>query len=251
MNGSKNIVSENSFVRGDIILAGDCNIINNNWVISSIGEMVINGSFNVLVKNTVEKSVSDGIALQRGVFNVFYGNVITETNGYGLLFCRGSVFELGEGKIENNLFFQNIFNLNAYNFNVTKWAIVGSNFFDDGKVGNYWDDYLVRYPTATEVDHSGIGTIPYLVYNESKDNYPLLNMPDVSDLIPALPEPWSSLLYIPTSFSTKVQEPNPPTQTATIVGIATAAVIITVISLLLYRRRHRKIANAVKPNSSI
>jgi hypothetical protein len=38
------------------------------------------------------------------------------------------------------------------------------NIWDDGHgFGNYWSDYLTRYPNATEIDNSGIGDTSYFV----------------------------------------------------------------------------------------
>jgi hypothetical protein len=34
--------------------------------------------------------------------------------------------------------------------------------WDDGKIGNYWSNYLTIYPQATEIDHTGIGNTPYV-----------------------------------------------------------------------------------------
>ena len=35
--------------------------------------------------------------------------------------------------------------------------------WDNGSIGNYWSDYLSKYPNATEIDHSGIGDTPYAI----------------------------------------------------------------------------------------
>jgi len=53
---------------------------------------------------------------------------------------------------------------------------LSENVWDDGypSGGNYWDDYLTRYPDAKEIDGSGIGDTPYFIYQKNQDNYPLL-----------------------------------------------------------------------------
>jgi hypothetical protein len=45
--------------------------------------------------------------------------------------------------------------------------------WDNGSVGNYWSDYLSRYPNATELGHSGIGDTPYAIIDSTtySDNY--------------------------------------------------------------------------------
>lgn len=46
---------------------------------------------------------------------------------------------------------------------------------------NYWGDYLAKYPSAVEVDHSGIGNTPYVYYSAQngetvsyQDSHPLM-----------------------------------------------------------------------------
>ncbi len=128
-----------------------------------------------------------------GAYNVFFGNIIENTgigighDGYGLALGGNHLIA------EDNLFLRNIFVNNTRNFG-TNWIVNGDNFFDDGKTGNYWDDYLTKYPNAKEVDQSGTGNTPYVLVGANVDNHPLLNQPDVSDEAPTLPEPWTSLL---------------------------------------------------------
>ena len=55
-------------------------------------------------------------------------------------------------------------------------ARLSVNVWDDGypSGGNYWDDYLTQYPNAKEIDGSGIGDTPYVIYERNQDDYPLL-----------------------------------------------------------------------------
>jgi hypothetical protein len=47
---------------------------------------------------------------------------------------------------------------------------------DDGypSGGNYWSDYVARYPNASEIDASGMGNTPYVIDTNNTDNYPLI-----------------------------------------------------------------------------
>lgn len=49
-----------------------------------------------------------------------------------------------------------------------------ANFWDDGSVGNYWSDYLDRYPNSSEIGHTGIGKTPYVIDQDNIDRYPLM-----------------------------------------------------------------------------
>ena len=206
--GSRNVVDGNSFVTtsgvGIWIINADYNTIINNIVVGSnvgiaIGYANPSGSYNIFAGNTVEGSSLYGILLRNGSGNVFYGNRIANNSGYGLV-LGGYRYDR---ETDNNLFFHNIFVNNTQDFD---WDVNGSNFFDNGTEGNYWDDYLTKYPSATELDHSGVGNTPYLVYDNTMDNHPLMNEPDVSAIIPALPNPWSQLLLINPADITTIPE---------------------------------------------
>ena len=246
LNGSDNTVTENSlninrYNSGyGIELNGDYNFISNNTEAGNDAGIAVGyavnagGSYNIFAGNTVEEAGLWGILMGSGSYNVFYGNLVANCGGLG---HDGYGLALGEEDIEsatNNLFFGNIFMNNSKNFG-ENWQTLGSNSFDNGKEGNYWDDYLTKYPNATEVDDSRIGNTPYLVYGNVTDNYPLMNMPNVSDAIPALPSPWSSLL---SSLSSQLQSsaatvPEFPTWI-----ILTLFVVIILLSIIFARKRN-------------
>lgn len=46
--------------------------------------------------------------------------------------------------------------------------------WDDGFVGNYWHDYLTRYPGASEIGDTGIGDTPYVIDANNVDHCPLM-----------------------------------------------------------------------------
>jgi len=209
LTGSNNIVNQNSFfvnvgtdggsISGILLSAGDHNIISNNTAIGmgtgiAVGYTGSGGSYNIFAGNTVEEAGLWGILMGNGSFNVFYGNLVANNKGFG---HDGYGLALGGNHqvVQSNLFFHNTFMNNSRNFG-TNWGINGVNSFDNGTEGNYWDDYLTKYPNATEVGHSGIGDTPYWVYRDGIDNYPLLNQPNVTGVIPVLPEPWLTLVPI-------------------------------------------------------
>ncbi len=247
LTGSENVVSRNSLnvIRYNggtgINLSGNYNLINNNTELGNnagigVGYAVnAGGSFNVFAGNIVEGAGLWGILMGNGSYNVFYGNLIANNGGLG---HDGYGLALGEENIEsatNNLFFGNIFVNNFKNFG-TNWQVLGSNSFDNGKEGNYWDDYSTKYPNATEVENSGIGDTSYLVYSNVTDNYPLLKEPNVSDAVSALPSPWSSLLssvIVLTATSPTVSTSQSPTPTVPeFPSLAVASILIVATSVL-------------------
>ncbi|MGD0160410.1 MAG: NosD domain-containing protein [Candidatus Bathyarchaeia archaeon] len=46
-----------------------------------------------------------------------------------------------------------------------------TNVWDNGSAGNYWSDYLPKYPNATETD--GVWNTPYVIDSNNTDYYPL------------------------------------------------------------------------------
>jgi parallel beta-helix repeat protein len=224
--GSKNIATSNNIISdggvGIYLINADSNIIcNNTEKGANVGVAFgyanpVGGSFNILAGNIIEGASLWGILLGQGSYNVFYGNLIANNIGDGL--ALGGTYITAP----DNLFFCNIFMNNNNNFGI-KWEPTGQNYFDNEIKGNYWDDYLLKYPNTTELNNSGIGVIPFLVYTNGTDNYPLLRKPDVSGIVPTLPEPWASKLpialldnpkitytYSPSITSTPTTPPTPP-----------------------------------------
>lgn len=228
--GSYNSITQNSVVTGEYgdvgieLASGDHNVFYDNTIGYSMGAGISiaygllidyhgigGGSYNIFAGNTVSGAHLWGALLGNGSYNVFYGNLVENCGGLG---HDGYGLALGgtEFKAENNLIFYNSFVNNSKNFG-GNWQVIGSNVFDNGSVGNYWDDYLTVYPNATEVGNTGTGNTPYLVYGDDMDNHPLLNKPEVSDAIPQLPAPWSTLLSSTLTVDASLSAPQSPSPT--------------------------------------
>jgi len=95
------------------------------------------------------------IRIKSSLINKVINNQIMN-NQYGLYFCCGS---------ENNIAYNNVF-INNINWNANDAL---GNKWDNGKVGNYWDDY-----TGNDQNGDGIGDTPYLVGGDKGDNFPLM-----------------------------------------------------------------------------
>jgi hypothetical protein len=103
---------------------------------------------------------------------------------------------VGLGDSNNNLFIKNNvqdlyvsgsnnrFYLNNFFLTDTS-GILNDNFWDNGSVGNYWSNYSIKYPNASEIDNTGIGDTAYIMKREKHlsfgdpnatnvDNYPLM-----------------------------------------------------------------------------
>ena len=82
-----------------------------------------------------------------------------------MLFCCGA---------RNNKIYYNIFKQNSiYN---AKDDV--SNQWDNGSVGNFWDDYEEKYPDAVNIN--GIWDTPYSITGDKNvDRYPLVIIEDI------------------------------------------------------------------------
>ena len=65
------------------------------------------------------------------------------------------------------------------------YPIYSEFFWDNGSEGNYWSDYLTKYPNATELDDSGVWGTPYIIYYSYVDRFPLIQ----PFAIPSFPSP--------------------------------------------------------------
>jgi parallel beta-helix repeat protein len=101
--------------------------------------------------------------------NRFVGNTLIENNGWGIRLSAA----------ENNTFYHNNFINNKVSGGIQVsnpwfWGRAETNVWDNGFEGNYWSDYVSRYPNASEIDGSGIGDTPYVINEANVDGYPLM-----------------------------------------------------------------------------
>jgi hypothetical protein len=142
-------------------------------------------------------------------------NSITESNLYSLYirYSKNSLIT------KNNITFVGIESSSAIffenNFGGTPArSLYVTASWDNGSVGNYWSDYLTRYPNASEIGNSGIGNTPYVIDANNIDNYPLV----APFVVPLPPEPFPTLL----------------------VTVSVAAAIIAVVGLLVYFKKRKR-----------
>jgi hypothetical protein len=94
------------------------------------------------------------------------------------------------------------------------------NAWDNGSIGNYWSDYLDRYPDASEIGNTGIANLPYVIDENNVDYFPLMYPYDIEKDEVALPERES----FPTAL----------------VIAPIASVVVFGVGLLVYFRKRRK-----------
>ncbi len=143
---------------------------------------------NKIFGNTVNKCLI-GINLVDGDYNTVSGNFIYENDWYGISILTGC---------DGNLLFYNWIYSNSLN-NAQDY---GNNQWDNGTIGNYWDDY-----GGLDIDDDGIGDTPYDVpAGGNVDNYPIwddgphviiINSPNPGDVFGATAPSFNVSIYFP------------------------------------------------------
>jgi parallel beta-helix repeat protein len=140
------------------------NVNNNNVYSNEIYGINANFSTSGLIKqNEANKNSFDGI----GVFNS--GDCIVTENDVS----NGTLW----GILVDGSYNISIYNNNIINNPLQAGSTGIGNTWDDGypSGGNYWSDYLTRYPNAAENDNSGIWNTPYVIDANNTDHYPLMH----------------------------------------------------------------------------
>ena len=186
-------------IAGQVILV-NCDRIrveNLNLSKTTIGMQLWKTNNSIISWNNITND-GDGIDLHSSYNNTMSWNNIS-INGDGFRFDSSSNNSITGNNIANNnvgiwlssssnnsIYHNNFINNQVYDYHWTgPYIPLSINAWDDGypSGGNYWSDYLTKYPNATEIDHTGIGDTPYVTYENNTDNYPLMNPyfpPDVA-----------------------------------------------------------------------
>ena len=133
---------------------------NNTLRDNNFGIMLYSSSQNGIRQNTLVQNDNFSIVLSfSSNNNTIIGNdIIDNAGGIGMISCYGNFLH------HNNL------RGNGEQAHVES----SSNSWDDGSEGNYWSNYLSRYPNASEIDSSGIGDTAYYIDANNIDHYPLM-----------------------------------------------------------------------------
>ncbi len=159
-------------------------------------------AYNAVFRNNIIGCYSifvvSSVIISNAHDNVFYENNFANSQ-YG-------VYVDGYGAMPsvNNTFFSNNF------LNISKPVQINNNAsvnnWDNGSIGNYWSDYLTKYPQAKEIGNTTMGDTPYILNDNNTDNFPLINQVDI-EFSTSLPSPISPPLLITSHELT----PNPST----------------------------------------
>jgi len=177
------------------------NISNNNygiWVNFDSSNLTIEGnliSYNTrdgiyfftnndsfVINNTIIENSQSGIYIAESTNNNITKNIIADNNNYGLYLRNFTV-----GSTIGNIFYNNAFN-NTQNArdDITSF----DNAWDNGTIGNYWDDYISG--GGYDLNDDGIGDIVYTILGSAGayDSKPLCddgddNAPKIEMILPS------------------------------------------------------------------
>jgi parallel beta-helix repeat protein len=237
-----NVIANNQFTDNGYAMqvgGGQNNIIaNNNITNSGEGGIVMFGTANVIHDNYISSNKA-AVEMWAGIDNIFYENhIINNTAGVAINECVNNTF-YSNNFIDNT---EEVISQYGY-WKVEENYTSSINFWDNGRVGNYWSSY-----NGSDKNWDGIGDTPYPfypVYEQrvtvycGQDNYPLMSPVEVSSGIADLPD-WAYEKL--RSLSIPLPEPTQPEPfpTALAVGASGASIAIIGVGLLVYfkKRKH-------------
>jgi parallel beta-helix repeat protein len=174
----------------------DCNrnLINNNKINKNSGGIILLESDNFTIKSNNIHNNNYGVYLKKSKNIEIISNNISSNNLYGIWLYNSS-----HNKIVTN---NNISNNNngirlrnfCYNNSVYKNNFLNNsqnaidecnNSWDNGKYGNYWSDYIDKYPKAKKKTlKPWMWDIPYKIDGgKNTDNCPLIKQWSKSDIL--------------------------------------------------------------------
>lgn len=290
-SGSFNQITANNFSGNAYSVRCWCdyNIISNNFFQDQTS-VFLNGEdgchYNTISGNTMQGSEDGVYLLGFSTNNMVFGNNITGKQKHGIYITHSwnnTIYgnHLANNRVgiqigfdpslheyypsSNTTFYHNNLLSNVENVRIERAqdGSLPSNHWDNGNEGNYWSDYLTRYPNASEIGNTGIGDTPYSIFMQDgslidQDHYPLMVPFDISSINLEFPEweytppslsPLPSLSPEPTPSTSPSPSPLPlqeptstpePFPTTLVVATSGASVAVVGLGLLVYFKKRER-----------
>jgi len=157
----ENYLSKNDYGL-ELALTWESLISGNYFAKNRFGANVVASSQNKIIENNFVENTEGAVRLSQATNNTFCHNN----------FINNSLF--GSCQISNPW--------------IAEHSIGENNIWDNGSIGNYWNDFKQRFPNASEVFGKGVWNTPYFINEENIDQYPLVApYGTVNDSLPILP----------------------------------------------------------------
>lgn len=183
-SSSKCTISQNGITNNHqgilIIDSMHINIFENNITRNSIGIQCYTSTY----PPKLDSAVTSGCA-----YIDIFGNYIAGNTQNGISLSAFYI-RIGYNTLANNnkgirfshsyhtMIYHNNFISNSQHVDIAVLVSASGGYdwiWDSGSEGNYWSDYLTKYPNATEKNHSGVGNTPYVIDVNNIDHYPLMS----------------------------------------------------------------------------
>ena len=165
---NNNIISNNTIINNNhgfyISESNENKIISNNITKNIVyGLYALTSSNNNILRFNIFFNNSNGIRIKGSKNNLIERNLIKNNINRGIYLCCGA----RENTVFNNSLINNY--PNADDTYDNQWYY--------NNTGNYWSDYIEKYPDAIDENNDGIWDTPYLIYefDGNTDMFPLLN----------------------------------------------------------------------------
>jgi parallel beta-helix repeat protein len=159
MGSDNNRILENTITdnfRGLDLTSSTSNTVSGNYIANNADGIALENVYNSIVENTITNNSDIGIFLYGAGYNNIIGNNITDNS-------RGILVSI----CYDNVIFHNNFVNNTNHVETDD----SNGIWEYGEEGNYWDNY-----TGFDSDGDGIGDTPYVIDDNTQDNYPLVNL---------------------------------------------------------------------------
>lgn len=210
-------LSSNNFLNVGQVILVNCNdsIISNLDITHVSTGISLYYCRNITISgNTANYNGGSGIYLGSSNNNIVSGNILN-SNFRGIYIGSYSNDNIISGNVVINnhqgitvMGESNLINNNNFSGNDRHaWDQLGGNQWDNGSIGNYWDDY-----GGVDANDDGIGDSPYPIPAEKviQDNFPIWD--DGDDLTPEIliisPIENEVFGHSPPSFTVEIRDPN-------------------------------------------
>lgn len=178
----KNFVS-NATTMGIIGYTCTNSLIGDNFLQNCgiVGIHIDGNSVKCEIMNNTITNCEEGIEIEKSTENKLSENKLLDNNE-GVIFSSSNENSVEYCWVENNSVGVDIYQSNKNTFSHNSFIDNGGqvvsdssvNTWDNGDEGNYWSDYLTKYPNASEVSSTGIGNTQYFIDDNNADHFPLM-----------------------------------------------------------------------------
>jgi len=211
--------SAENVIRGNVISGGVVGILeeaSKQYFVTGENQIINNTIMDTQVGISLYSSTGDKNAPSHSADQIVQN--IIKNNGVGIEISASTNYPTG------NTLYHNDFINNDIQIIISNSV---GNVWDDGKKGNYWNDY-----TGSDANSDGVGDTPYKINVENQDSYPLM-------------KPWSTAASSSSTGQTSELPANAVVSPSPLVvasespplNVAVGLILASILALFLLKRR--------------